>query len=202
MYLNDWFCYDKGFVEGIAANNEQSRSTIYEAAKYYQVTRNFRVRNDEPRFKGVLDELTKIEGPLTDKNVDSEVATLASRFETKYGTNAVSAASKFLWLRFKSPVVIFDSRASTWLRSNGYAPDSGYANYRKRWIEAYDFHKEAIQSACADLASMRLYSLAYNETENTVSQWAMSQWFQERVFDKFLWFNGRRDPHVQESLFV
>lgn len=133
-----------------------------------------------------------VRGPITEKNVCERVSSLAGEFSKKYGKNAVSAASKFLWLRFRSPVVIFDSRAIGWLRANGYKVPyaGGYKEYRKHWLAAFSDHEKEISKACAGLAEVKDYSLAFEEKEKHVAEISQARWFKERVFDKYLWFNA------------
>jgi hypothetical protein len=192
MYLNDWYWWDKTFSERIASNSKDSRQAFHEAAKYYKVTRNFSQLNDENRLEGALALVKSVRGPITEGNVCDKVIDLANEFKNKYGKNAVSAASKFLWLRFKSPIVIFDSRAVSWLRANGYkVPYSGgYREYREHWVAAYTDHKKEINEACKGLVKLRNYSLAYEMPVKSVEKITKTTWFKERVFDKYLWFNS------------
>lgn len=192
MYLNDWQFWDKPFSERIFSNdNKDSLDAFHHAAKYYKVTRNFPIDVSESRLQAALDLVRARRGALTEKNVCQTVDRLASEFESRYGKNAISAASKFLWLRHKSPVVIFDSRARKWLNKNGYkVPANDYTRYRQQWLCAFVDHRVEIDHACSGLVNVLDYSMAHDEDEQEVSDVVSSLWFQERVFDKFLWFNA------------
>lgn len=197
-YLNDWHLWDKPFSERISSElNSDSREALHEAAKYYKVTRNFSILDSEKdeRLQAALNLLLKIDEPVMEDNVCSIVTTLADDFKIKYSKNAVSAASKFLWLRFKSPVVIFDSRAIAWLRNNGYeVPHSGgYKEYREQWIAAFNDNENKISSACSKLENVKEYSLAFEYSKKDIKELSKSRWFKERVFDKYLWFNSNND---------
>ena len=193
MYLNDWYSSDKPFMEGLSSRSRPDQLLWFnKAAKYYKVTRNFVKLDNEERLEGALAILNKVSGPITDENVVTSVNTLANSFQKKYGKYVVSAASKFLWLRFRSPVIIFDNRVLRWLKTNGYSvhQGSGYGEYRKKWIAAFQAHEKLIQSACNDLPAVRKYTYAHAESEKDVSNLCSTRWFRERVFDKYLWFNA------------
>jgi len=193
MYLNDWRWFDKRFFEKIASENSSDRlSGFYEAAKYYKVTRNFVTLDEPKRLEAASSILHKVSSHITDENVVATVNSLAKSFQEKYGKNAVSAASKLLWLRVRSPVIIFDSRALKWLKTNGYPVPygGGYGEYRKKWLAAFQEHEVRIQSACAGLVAVRKYTHAHEESEKAISDLCSSRWFKERVFDKYLWFNA------------
>lgn len=192
MYLNDWHFWDSPLSERIFSSNEEdSLSAFHSAAKYYKVTRNFPIDESEARLQGALDLVKSDSNKLVENNVCEIVNNLALEFERRYGKNAVSAASKFLWLRHKSPVVIFDSRAKKWLSRNGYkVPSNNYEGYREQWLSAFSDNSKKIKEACAALTIVRDFSMAFESSAKEVESVTTSIWFQERVFDKYLWFNA------------
>lgn len=192
MYLNDWHFWDSPLSERIfSTNKEDSLNAFHSAAKYYKVTRNFPIDESEARLQGALDLVKSDSSKLVTNNVCEMVNNLALAFERRYGKNAVSAASKFLWLRHKSPVVIFDSRAKKWLDCNGYkVPVNNYEEYRNQWLTAFSDNSEKIEEACAALMTVRDFSMAFERSTEEVVSVTTSIWFQERVFDKYLWFNA------------
>jgi len=192
MYLNDWHFWDSPLSERIfSSNKEDSLSAFHSAAKYYKVTRNFPIDEGEARLQGALDLVKSDSSQLGENNVCEIVNNLALAFERRYGKNAVSAASKFLWLRHKSPVVIFDSRAKKWLDRNGYkVPANNYEGYRSQWLTAFSDNSKKIEEACAALMTVRDFSMAFDSSAEEVLSVTTSTWFEERVFDKYLWFNA------------
>lgn len=192
MYLNDWHFWDSPLSERIFSSNEEdSLNAFHSAAKYYKVTRNFPIDESETRLQGALDLVKSDSSKLVENNVCEIVNNLALEFERRYGKNAVSAASKFLWLRHKSPVVIFDSRAKKWLDRNGYkVPANNYEGYRGQWLTAFSDNSKKIKEACAALTAVRDFSMAFESSAEEVVSVTTSIWFQERVFDKYLWFNA------------
>jgi hypothetical protein len=130
-------------------------------------------------------------GTLTEKNVDEVVTTLADKFNVAYENGIeISAASKFLWIRNKAPVVIFDARASACLLRLGATLDGKYAKYRGEWLRCLAQREEIIRTTCNDLLELKKFS-PDAETEENLMVTVTSRWFHERVFDKFLWWNGR-----------
>jgi hypothetical protein len=223
-YLNDWWQYDRTFVAGLSPGQsvENRVKWLSEAANYYQVNRRFPGEEWE-RFGPVLDVLdaaTEELGVLTQSNVDKTVQNLAEKLgsirETLIESRAltreksasgssvrprepsieISAASKFLWIRHKTPVVIYDDRAYKCLTgrlgckiSVRNWPRSGYDSYREQWIKQFDKREESIQLACAELVRLKDFS-PDDETEENLKSTVTSRWFFERVFDKFLWWGG------------
>ncbi|ANJ58429.1 hypothetical protein PMA3_25990 [Pseudomonas silesiensis] len=192
MYLNDWHYWDKPLSERIfSINKDDSLYAFHRAAKYYKVTRNFPIDEAEARLQGALDLVKLGSGKLTEGNVCERVNQLALAFKRRYGKNAISAASKFLWLRYKSPVVIFDSRAKKWLDWNGYkVPANDYEGYRRQWLAAFSDHRLQIDEACLSLVKVHEFSMAFENSAEEIASVTASHWFKERVFDKYLWFNA------------
>jgi hypothetical protein len=135
-------------------------------------------------FDAALDGLDS----LTQQNVDRVVCALAEKFAEAYGQGAeISAASKFLWIRHKTPVVISDRRARTYLKQLG----EEYASYRSEWLKQFDEPEGAIRMACAELVRVQDFS-PDGETDESLKSTVEGRWFHERIFDKFLWRNGAR----------
>jgi len=193
MYLNDWYWWDKPFSERIVGSDRNdSLAAFHEAAKYYKVTRNFSDLENEKRLAAAKALVLGVAGPINEQNVCETVKSLAAKFQEKYGKNAVSAASKFLWLRFKSPVVIFDSRAIAWLRANKYKVpySAGYDIYCEKWLLAFNDNERQIRKSCSGLIKVKKYSMAAEESDEKLEALVSQRWFMERVFDKYLWFNA------------
>jgi hypothetical protein len=192
-YLNDWVKYDEKFVTEFSAEDPNDRrQCMRRAAKYYGIARNFKtIPFDTERLKSALIAMDAV-GSITEENVDLIVCSLAQTFQLAYGKNLVSAASKFLWLRHKSPVVILDSQAIQCLNklSGGKLFQSDYAAYRKEWRSQFAKHGDCIKSACVEIVSIKEFSLAYKIADEDLLRLVRNRWFEERVFDKFLWWNS------------
>lgn len=192
MYLNDWYWWDKPFIERLQRSEKSERlKAIHDAAKFYKVARNFKKLKEKNRLEHALDYLECIQGPIDANNVNKTFSELSDSLKSKYGKNATSASSKFLWLRFKSPVVIYDSRALGGLTAKGFKPlHNSYASYRESWLNAFNEKADDIRAACSSLHSIKEYSHANLGTDNEIKKLVSENWFQERVFDKYLWFYG------------
>ncbi|MFO3797874.1 MAG: hypothetical protein ACK8QZ_11440, partial [Anaerolineales bacterium] len=55
---------------------------------------------------------------------------------------------------------------------------------------AFNEKEDEIRSACSNLHSVKEYSHANLIIDNEIQRIVSETWFQERVFDKYLWFYG------------
>ena len=200
MYLNDWYEKDRSFMNELSSITKEARlRNLHDAAQYYGVKRNF----GGVKSKGLDAAFTLLENAAQTLTCQSQsvvaiVSQLAKDFEKEYpkqnGKEKVSAASKFLWLRCKSPVVIRDTNAFACLQaaSCGKVAQSDYGSYSKEWRRQFSKRKARIRSACNQLMGVKEFSLAESLPDQELAALVASRWFQERVFDKFLWWNGER----------
>jgi hypothetical protein len=192
-YLNDWCCDDSRFVTGVSPEQDAATrlESLWEAAKYYKVTRTLPTLDGEERLAGALQAIDAVPVPITEATVDQAVCELAARFQELYGRYAVSAASKLLWIRHRWPIVILDDRASQFLWANGGTFRQGdYPGYCVEWRSQFARHEQAIRRACGELVGVKCFSLAGEMPDADLEQLVSSPWFRERVFDKFLWWNS------------
>jgi hypothetical protein len=191
-YLNDWYSDDSRFVAGLSSDNgrEERLDRLREAATYYKVARTLRTINED-RLAGALCALDAVKPPITEENVDVTVCDLAKTLQAIYGTTATSAASKFLWIRHRAPVIIYDGRAIGCLKSRSEAfRQCDYPGYRKEWLRQFVDHEESIRTACTQLIAVKDFSLAAAISDEKLNYLVENRWFHERVFDKFLWWNA------------
>jgi hypothetical protein len=192
-YLDDWCESDRGFVEGICAseNHDQRLACLWKAANYYKVARTLPVIPEKRRLGRALESIDAVADSITADNVDAIVWELEKTFQSVYGKYALSAASKFLWIRHRSPVVIYDGQAYQTLKRLGPKFAAGsYKTYRRQWVRHFAEHIDAIQKACAGLHRVKDFSLAHDMPDSELAALAAERWFHERVFDKFLWRTG------------
>ncbi len=200
MYLNDWYEKDRGFINELTSITKDVRlRTLHDAAQYYGVKRNF----GGVKTKGLDAAFTLLENAaqtaiLQTQSIVAVVSQLAQDFESAYPMEGwkekVSAASKLLWLRCKSPVVLRDTNAFACLQgaSCGTLPQSDYGAYLREWRRQFSKRKARIRSACSQLVDVKAFSLAADMSDQELRLVVKSRWFQERVFDKFLLWNGDR----------
>jgi hypothetical protein len=184
MWWDQRFTISLGYQAG-QRFSESDGQYLVEMAKAYGIIRNFKVIEEKPRLKAALDILERSQLPTPENAVDI-VERLAKELQKIYGKTPLSAASKFLWMRFKSPIIIYDQLANTWLRVNSGYKDDSYMNYCKFWREEYIKRESDIRDACAELATFKQFTFASGVDDITLSEWTRSTWFRERVFDHFM----------------
>lgn len=193
QYLNDWCRYDSRFVDGLSRSRGRDDRLLcmQEAAKYYKIARNFKTLPNEQRLDNALQALDAMGDSIADENVDAIVCELADTFRSVYGNYNLSAASKFLWLRHRAPVVIYDSRVIQYLNKgceSRLGPD--YAKYRTEWLSQFAKREACIRSACTELVRVKEFSLAHAKSDEDFTSLIGNSWFHLRVFDTFLWWNA------------
>ena len=176
------------------------------AATYYQVIRNLKRIAEGERLGKALDALDTVAAGITPGNVDSTVISLARELNSHYERGeALSAASKLLWIRHRTrsviPILIYDGNARSCLNALGERVGEGdYIGYRAAWLRQFDKRETAIRSACEKLIRVKAFSPAVKERRN-LEPTLRRRWFRERVFDKFLWWNGEQEgPVTREEL--
>ena len=191
-YLNDWWQYDRNFVFGLSPCRDRSvrASNLVDAATYYNIIRRF-PKGSMPQVLDLLDTTFGLMGPVTTLSVDLVVTALAGLFNQVFQRGVeISSASKFMWIRQQTPVVIFDRRAETCLIRLGAKLNGEYPTYRAEWTKQFNQRQHTIADACAELVRVKDFS-PRDETEERLISTTSSRWFHERVFDKFLWWNGQ-----------
>jgi hypothetical protein len=191
-YLDEWMRQDFSFHRILSferrdkASGTTGAECLVKVANSYKVIRTLRKTGESPRLKAAYEAL-QATGPLENGNVVSVVDTFATALCEIYGTFALSAASKFLWMRFRSPVIIYDSIVSKWLSKNcnDYL-DEDYSSYHRIWSRKYQQYEEQIREACAELKSIKKFTHACEVSEDQLSEWTTSPWFMERVFDHYM----------------
>jgi hypothetical protein len=189
-YLDEWMWRDSRFYQVMRFDNCHNTSldlgvnTLVETAAYYGVARTLKKAGETRRLAAAYVELQKTRLSEGDNAIEV-VKRLAERLREIYGSYALSAASKFLWMRFRSPIVIYDSIVSKWLQNHGYVDDD-YSTYWQVWQRKYSEREEQIGEACADLTGINRFTLACQISDDQLAKWTSSQWFKERVFDHFM----------------
>lgn len=193
-YLNQWLAHDRKYCDGLADKNEAKRLVaLKQAAGFYRVSRNLPELHDTmrglPRYKPLLDVLDAVTpAAFQGNNLTHAIIKVQNQISTRYGERKfLSLTTKFLWLKIRSPIVIYDSRARSALRARPGDIDDYYSKWRKE----FDNHKREIRAACKSLRSVTEYSLEPEEaTPHFVEELSSHQWFQERVLDSYLWHHG------------
>jgi hypothetical protein len=193
-YMNQWISQDRAYCEALAGHNRSKKlDTLRSAAAFYRIARTLHKRYEEreglQRFEPVLD----IIDAQTREDFEGDKLLLAIEkvrieISRKYGDRGVlSLTTKFLWLKIKSPVIIYDSRASRALRT--VPGDIG--DYYAEWRKTYESFSEQIDVACSSLQDVFEYTLNPKlATRKFIAETAVQHWFKERVLDIYLWYRG------------
>jgi hypothetical protein len=206
-YLSIWQGSDRLYTQALGhpecLGDEKNRPAllkcVVEAATDYSVVRGFKkVQTEQDRLLHLLDSLQKAKPPSNDVESIQEVMFLIDLLDGFYHKKLVSAASKFLWFRFKNPVIIYDSYAYRGLELIGFAPDRRWSNdhtkwypeYVSAWRDQYGKLRFAICQACSDLVAVKKFTSAYAIEEDRLQKLVAEEWFRERVFDAYLMLRG------------
>jgi len=112
IYLYEWVCYDRRFMkalefrEGSENDQEFARKELFAVAKHYDIIRNFKLKKEGPRLLPAWNALKEIAKPTSQQDAKECVSQLVENLRRPYGLDPWSAASKFLWMRFQSLIVI------------------------------------------------------------------------------------------------
>ena len=183
-YLHDWHVNEE---PGHRALNDTSLSlrersaAIRKFANVYKIARNFHRKHEKVRYEHVISVFDKVKTPSKDANpraVADAVNHIERKISARYGNRLVlSGVSKFLWLKFQRPFLIYDIRACQVLgiptSSKKFLPDFYLA-----WHKAFNEHRAHIKEICARIDDATAQKL----------------WFHERVLDIYMWRAGKLPP--------
>ena len=151
------------------------------APSKYRIDDNFEPKTPESKrdFKPVLEIVDAVQkSELDSDGAVQTVERVIKEFHGRYGRTLLVAASKTLWFKFKSPIVIIDKRVK---KSLGLEGNGCYEDLFRKWHEDFKEQKQEISCACARL------SQKHPGNEDVI----LAPWFEERVFDICLWEEGK-----------
>jgi hypothetical protein len=195
-YLELWLSKDRRFCKALAGGNETEKlGALKEAAAFYRVARNLakvhdveKQENKVLRYKPVLDVIDALD-PIAFQGarLTTSIMEVERKISLRYGDRRVlSLTTKFLWLKMRSPILIYDSRARKALRARLGDID----DYYSRWRTEFDSFGNEINAACELLHKVHEYSAPNAATPRYIQEIASQLWFKERVFDVYLWDSG------------
>lgn len=189
-YLNWWLRHDSRYRSALrAADPDKQQWAVQQAAVRYGVARNLPTRCDKERG---LERLEPVREVLMDvpackvnrTNVAAVVSDFSQRVSAKYDrADVLSLATKFLWLRFRSPVLVYDRNVSASLGYKG----RDFAEYSRIWRAEYERVAERVNNACVRLPELSDFCFDPSATSGSVAAIAGKRWFKERVFDVCHW---------------
>ncbi len=193
-YLNQWPRRERSLFESFRHLDRDTRlEAIAEAASFFKVARNLPEKYDTDEGKQRYQPILKIMDALEPSNfIPTKFVTAVQRVRDKVsqkygGREVLSVTSKLLWLKFRSPIIIYDKRARTALN----VEPGNYEEYCSRWLERFETHQQVIKNACDQLPPLRKYCSDPDlATESYIRKLASDTWFRHRVFDIHLWHAG------------
>ena len=192
-YLNLWVSQDQPCCRALAGSNRLKKlKTLADAAVAYRIARTLPTRYDEGkglrRYGPVLKILERQHrADFRGENLLPSIRKVKERISDQYkGHGGLSLTTKFLWLKMKSPIIIFDSRA----REALHAAPGDIEEYYELWHQGFNRHEQEIRDACASLQKVHEYADPKIATPQHIAQIAAKPWFRERVFDVYLWRTG------------
>lgn len=169
---------------------ENRRSALLEAGAYFRVARNLPSSHETKagvaRYQLILEILDQL-GPIDHANVVSKVMETECSISKNYGFRKVlSLTTKFMWLKARSPVRIYDRQARLALGTR----DGDYQEFNEAFSEFFTAHSRQVTDSCHALRNVVNYSVKPNMTTDALEMLTSEAWFQERVVDIYLWHKG------------
>lgn len=189
-YLNQWLQREIEFYEDISGNYPSTES-ISKSLHFFKVARSFRGLSDVGAKEYVIDALLDNSKRLTINNYTQKVMALAECFSDRFGTTNISAASKLMWLRKRSPIIIYDSLARKALENEGLAPRAKYPEYCEFWLDKFLSAEKSIIVSCNRLLEVKDFCSLWDVNKMESREIVQSQWFHERVFDMSLLYRAK-----------
>lgn len=187
-YLLLWHQTDSRLHDAMKA--EPHVGDLRAALHNYGVARTFKGIKDHAKASCALQALREIDNQPGLSPVE-KVEFLMGQFATHFERANLSAATKLLWLRYRSPFVILDARACTALVELKQKFDKrSYAEYFDAWNAAFNQQKERVIAAADQLATVQPFFAAWHPTPTSVLDLVRQPWFLERIFDIYLWEKG------------
>lgn len=191
QFLNNWLDKEEIYFDLLSSSNlENQRQALVKAGGHFRVARNVPKKYDlnGKRYQAILDILSTTDNLNLDNVVDV-VNDVQTSISENYGNRQVlSLTTKFLWLKFKAPVRIYDTQARISLGTQ----ENNYNAFHEAFSLYYEDKESEIVGACNRLKNVTTYSVSPNMSHKDVENIVSKQWFRERVLDMYLWNNSRK----------
>jgi hypothetical protein len=193
-FLQQWIANEKRLYAVLNGNGPSGvLDSLSEAITYFQVARSLPRKYDVERGLRRYEPLLRAFHELPQSSTyDNDFVELVDRFQRRIGSsyggrNLISLSSKLLWLRFRDPFIIYDSRVRGALKLTS----TDYGEFVERWLSSFEQYESQIARVCSFLPSILRYLVADSEAvEDEVAADCSEPWFHRRVFDIFLWHEG------------
>lgn len=215
-YLSQWHQTDSDLMANIVLEKklEKRGEAFSKLATKYQVIRTFPIKKIREAHgeKGVAKHWRKVATSVAKVQLDeSDASTTADKVHTlalrlgrifsakddpKENPSLISAATKFLWFAGHTSIRIYDKRAVEALNElSGSDPVNGdYAAYAKVWDEEFNARKQMVKTAIrGSIAHIDWSAIPDGAARTLAIKASKTEWFADRVFDKFLWILGAKE---------
>lgn len=182
-YLILWQNVERPIQRAMSGN--PAPAELRRAMHSFRIARSFAGIADETKAMSVIQALKGV-----GKSGATSVEELASIFEKKFDHRNVSAASKLLWMRHRTPFLIYDRNARVALgQLAGTRADVDYAGFESAWRAEYSKSALRVAEASGRLLQLDRY---FSHLDEGLDELVNQTWFHERVFDNYLWDMGGR----------
>ena len=116
-YLDMWLRFDRLYHDSLNnGTREEKLISIKNAATYYKVARNLPKEYDEDvgcaRYEPLLKVIDKVSTSDFSADTVKSISKVQKMISKVYGNRSVlSITTKFLWLKIRDPIIIYDSQA-------------------------------------------------------------------------------------------
>lgn len=116
-YLDMWLSHDRGCHESLQSGTRDEKLTsLKDAAVHYKVARNLPKECDKDRglfrYEPVLEVIDEVTASHFSEDTVRLINTIQKRISVNYKNRSVlSLTTKFLWLKIRDPIIIYDSQA-------------------------------------------------------------------------------------------
>lgn len=190
--LNLWLLTDASVHADLnSGSDEEKLAAIARGADRWGFDHILKAKHDEEtglaRFQPALELIEGLRLQDFDEDPTTTITKTAQRLSLRYGNGKVlSATTKLLWMKFRSPVIVYDANAELALGTDLLR------RFYDQWYARYAVYKTDILDACNSLQDVLDYvcdpAIA---SADFVRDLAAESWFQQRVFGTYLTNIGR-----------
>ena len=157
-YLNWWLTRDRNYCKSLEGSDADVKlAALLDAATQYRVVRNlareFDTKKGIARLHPLLEAIeTPARQEFDEPLLIASILRVRDSVSAAYGgNNVLSLTTKFLWLRLKRPIIIYDDNSRNALGTSA----SDLEGFYTRWREEYAECKSVIRVACSALPGVR-----------------------------------------------
>ena len=194
-YLRQWMTAERPLHKALTSEDRETiLQGLSDAVRFFMVARNLPKKYDVERglrrYEPLLNTFQTFTTGLSPSSADfpDHVDQFQRMLSPLYGRrDLISIASKLLWLRYRDPFIIYDSRVR---KAIGVHPGD-YTEFVMTWLSHFQHLESEIAVVSRSLPNLLPYFLPFTaDAENVVHTTCSESWFHRRVFDIYLWHIG------------